>query len=92
MSHSFAEQGSLICKRCGRSFKTDIWLIVDVVERPDLFERIRAGTLHEIRCPHCDKGYEPRLVNEPSKVIAKKIRLTPIIFMKNGMCPHFPGR
>lgn len=30
------------------------WLIVDAQERPDLAQQVRAGTLHQVTCPHCN--------------------------------------
>ena len=56
MPHSFSQTASLTCPQCGRDFSAEIWLIVDADEHPDLLERIRAGTLHTITCPHC--GHE----------------------------------
>jgi hypothetical protein len=56
MSVSFAQEADLLCPRCGQSFRADVWLIVDAAERPDLLERVRAGTLHTLSCPHC--GHE----------------------------------
>ncbi|MDW8064898.1 MAG: CpXC domain-containing protein [Anaerolineae bacterium] len=53
MSHSRAEIISRTCPRCGQSFQGEIWVIVDVQERPDLMERIREGALHAVTCPHC---------------------------------------
>ncbi len=53
MTHSFAQQVSLSCPRCGRNFDAELWLIIDTAERPDLLERIRNGTLHDVTCPHC---------------------------------------
>jgi DNA-directed RNA polymerase subunit RPC12/RpoP len=53
MPTSFGQTLSLTCPRCGQSFQAEIWLIVDAAERPDLLEKIQAGTLHQIPCPHC---------------------------------------
>ena len=53
MANSFAENASLTCPECGQPFTADIWLVVDAAERPDLAARIRAGTLHDLPCPHC---------------------------------------
>ena len=69
MPHSFSQTASLTCPQCGQTFSAEIWLIVDAEERPDLAERIRAGTLHALTCPHC--GYQgqvdaPLLVYTPS--------------------------
>lgn len=40
----------------------EVWIIVDLDERPDLLARLRARALHTARCPHC--GYEAT-VNAP---------------------------
>jgi tetratricopeptide (TPR) repeat protein len=53
MPTSFGQTLSLTCPRCGQSFQAAIWLIVDAAERPDLLEKIQAGTLHQVVCPHC---------------------------------------
>jgi tetratricopeptide (TPR) repeat protein len=53
MPTSFQQTLSLTCPRCGQSFEAAIWLIVDAAERPDLLEKIQAGTLHQVVCPHC---------------------------------------
>jgi hypothetical protein len=53
MPTSFGQTLSLTCPRCGQSFEAAIWLIVDAAERPDLLEKIQAGTLHQVVCPHC---------------------------------------
>ena len=53
MPASFQQTPQLTCPRCGQSFAAEIWLIVDAAERPDLLEKIQAGTLHQIPCPHC---------------------------------------
>ncbi len=58
MPHSYAETLTLTCAACGRDFDAEFWLIVDTAERPDLLERIRAGNLHDLACPHCgDAGH-----------------------------------
>ncbi len=54
--HSVAESAQASCPQCGQPVDLEVWLIVDVAERPDLAERIRAGTLHDVPCPHC--GHE----------------------------------
>lgn len=56
MAHSLSQEAELKCPQCGKSFQAEVWLIVDTAERPDLLERIRAGTLHTRPCPHC--GHE----------------------------------
>ena len=53
MPKSYYETESLICPQCEEEFRAKVWLIVDATERPDLVEKIRQRTLHEIVCPHC---------------------------------------
>lgn len=55
-AHSLSQKVELTCPQCGQSFPAEVWLLVDTAERPDLTERIRAGTLHDQPCPHC--GHE----------------------------------
>ncbi len=53
MANSYAQNASLTCPQCGRPFDAEIWLIVDVSERPDLADKMRSGSLHEVACPSC---------------------------------------
>ena len=53
MPTSFKQTQQLTCPRCAQPFEASIWLIVDAAERPDLLEKIQAGTLHQVVCPHC---------------------------------------
>jgi len=55
MPNSYARQFDLTCPECSENFTAEVYLIVDIDERQDLLERIRAGTLHDIHCPKC--GY-----------------------------------
>lgn len=67
--HSFSLAQTIICPSCGQEFAAKLWLIVDADERPDLVERIRAGQLHELPCPHCGEAAEidaPLLVYMPA--------------------------
>lgn len=56
MSHSHAETAKLPCRGCGELIEGEVWVIVDVDERPDLLVRLRAGTLHEMTCPGCGQA------------------------------------
>lgn len=51
MPHSCAETLTLTCAACGRDFDAEFWLIVDTAKRPDLLERIRAGSIHDADYP-----------------------------------------
>ena len=53
MEISFSHSETLTCRQCSRKFDGAIWLIVDTTERPDLLERLRKGTLHDLVCPNC---------------------------------------
>ncbi len=53
MSHSYAQPADLPCPNCHQTFHAELWLILDAAERPDLIERLRAGELHTLTCPHC---------------------------------------
>jgi hypothetical protein len=80
MSHSHAEPAALPCRACGELIEGDVWIIVDVAERPDLLARLRAGTLHDLVCPGCGRtatvdapllvyrpGAEPALLFSPAR-------------------------
>ncbi|MBN2549545.1 MAG: CHAT domain-containing protein [Anaerolineales bacterium] len=79
MPHSYAETASLTCPQCQQAFQAEIWLIVDTAARTDLLEKIRAGGLHTLPCPHCSQpvqvdaplllyrlGEEPALIFSPA--------------------------
>ncbi|HRQ38253.1 MAG TPA: CpXC domain-containing protein, partial [Chloroflexota bacterium] len=70
MTHSLSQTATLTCPQCGQPFTADIWLIVDASERPDLLDRIRAGMLHDLPCPHCNHEGDvdaPLLLYRPSE-------------------------
>jgi hypothetical protein len=80
MSHSHAEKAKLPCRNCGELIEGEVWVIVDVAERPDLLARLRAGTLHELSCTACGhaatvnapllvyrSGAEPALLFSPAR-------------------------
>ncbi len=51
--HSHAETAALPCRACGVVYESQVWIIVDAAERPDLLARVRAGALHDTTCPGC---------------------------------------
>lgn len=53
MTHSFAQKAELTCPKCQKTFTSNVWLIIDGDERPDLLKKARQGTLHRVPCPHC---------------------------------------
>jgi len=70
MTRSLAITPQITCPRCEKTFEPDIWVGIDVKERPDLLERVRNYTLHQLTCTHC--GYEfgvdaPLLVYRPGE-------------------------
>jgi len=79
-THSHAESATLPCRSCGHIFESEVWVVVDVDERPDLLARLRAGTIHDLACPECGRvatvnapllvyrpGAEPPLLFSPAK-------------------------
>jgi hypothetical protein len=57
MERSFAQTIELTCVGCGQPFTSDVWLIVDAAERPDLVAQIEVGKLHLVQCVHCGTPY-----------------------------------
>jgi CHAT domain-containing protein/exonuclease VII small subunit len=53
MPNSYYETVEFDCLKCFQQFEAEIWLIVDTHERPDLVEKIRQESLHEVSCPRC---------------------------------------
>lgn len=52
MDHSISINSTLNCPECGQPFDDEIWLIVDIKERPDLLQRLFNNGLHEVTCPN----------------------------------------
>lgn len=52
-SYSYIEEEPITCPNCGLTFEMDLCLIMDVSERPDLFERFREEKIHDYTCPGC---------------------------------------
>lgn len=48
MPNLSATTAQLTCPDCAQNFQTDVWLIVDIAERPDLVEAIEETLLHDI--------------------------------------------
>ncbi len=60
------------CVRCRSLYTPELYVIVDVRERPDLVQRIKDGVIHCAICPHCgvvmDFGM-PLLVYRPGAAV-----------------------
>ncbi len=79
MAVSFSQQTNLTCPECEAQFSGEVWLIVDASERPDLLQRIREGTLHDMPCPNghtrtvdaplllCRPDQDPPLLFSPAR-------------------------
>src|SRR5439155_24125915 len=53
MPLSYSESTILTCPSCRQAFTSEVWMLVDAAERPDLAEALRDGTLNVVACPHC---------------------------------------
>ena len=53
LTHSQFEPATLPCRACGQPVEAEVWIIVDVDERPDLLARLQSGALHDFACPGC---------------------------------------
>jgi hypothetical protein len=56
MPNSFSTTTELTCPDCQKPLSPDIWLVVDLDERPDLREKIVENTIHLVTCPRCGKS------------------------------------
>jgi hypothetical protein len=55
MAISYAEKATLTCPTCAERFASEIWMLIDAGEQPELAHALREGTLNLVTCPHC--GY-----------------------------------
>jgi hypothetical protein len=70
MPISYSEQVTLSCPACTQDFNTDVWMIVDVAERPDLAQALEDGSLDRVVCPHCGTtgpAGAPLLYHDPAR-------------------------
>ena len=71
MAHSYAEDSNFHCSQCGRHTTESVWSIVDIDERPDLFQKLMAQIIHDLSCSHCGKSIEkveaPLLIFRPKE-------------------------
>jgi CHAT domain-containing protein/tetratricopeptide (TPR) repeat protein/DNA-directed RNA polymerase subunit RPC12/RpoP len=83
MPNSYFQFINLTCPKCKNVFETNIWLIVDTAERPDLLEDIKTG--RQTSCPYCGHqgnlnvpvllyrpNAEPRLLFSPAQGISQE--------------------
>ena len=54
-THSYSQRIPLNCPSCGQIFDSELWLIIDTVERPDLVVRICDETIHNATCLYCSE-------------------------------------
>ena len=50
---SLSQYPPVQCVRCGARFQAELYVIVDIAERPDLAQRIRDDIIHCWPCPQC---------------------------------------
>lgn len=65
----------IVCDSCGKVYWPDIWLVIDIEQRPDLARRIQDGTITHLICPHCGHS-------------TKKDQLDLLIYRQSNR-PHF---
>jgi CHAT domain-containing protein len=53
MSISLATESQYECTACGHTGVADLWLLIDVSERPDLVKRTREKRLRVVQCEKC---------------------------------------
>src|SRR5687767_4467924 len=71
MPNSYSKIVEYICPDTKQAFTFEIWLIIDHDERPDLIEKLKAGTLHQVVSPFTNKTLVqldvPLLIFQPSR-------------------------
>ena len=58
------------CPKCGQSFITQMWSIIDLGEQPELKEQFLKGEINYAKCPDCGSGglmSIPMLYHDPQK-------------------------
>lgn len=51
--YSHSEPVQMRCASCAHNFTGELWLIIDVIARRDLYRKVLDGTIHQLRCPNC---------------------------------------
>ena len=73
MAHSYARSLGITCMKCGKRFSADVYMIVDVDERPDLLQAILKETFFMNTCPNCgDRAFLD----------------TPVLVFRRKQAPH----
>lgn len=69
MVESWSTVEVITCPACGGAHNWDMWVLVNLQERPDLLGQLQDGSIRQTRCPHCGQDVwlgKPLLVFNPS--------------------------
>ncbi|MFO7539534.1 MAG: CHAT domain-containing protein [Chloroflexota bacterium] len=72
MANSYAQTEDVTCPNCQHTWSANIWLLVDVDERPDLAGLARSEKWQNISCQNCDQALSfnaPLLLFWPSSTL-----------------------
>lgn len=93
MVNSYSEKINLQCPSCKKNTAENIWMIVDISERPDLLEQLMLGTIHDLTCSLCgeplDKVAAPLLIFCPNARPKLMFSPTPQTVDKEEAEQHF---
>lgn len=53
MALSYSESAVLTCPTCSQDFASEVWLVLDAQEHPELVAELKEGRLNLVACPHC---------------------------------------
>lgn len=56
MAKSYSATAGTVCHVCQEPFISDVWMIVDFQERPDLWDKCRDGSIYDATCPNGHTG------------------------------------
>lgn len=51
---SFSEKFQITCSHCGEEFFGDVWLVINMENKPSLLEHIKSGEFRSFSCPKCE--------------------------------------
>lgn len=57
---SILKQQSIVCPKCGERSDVDMWESVNVTIDPEMYEKVRDGSIFAYECPNC--GFKSRFV------------------------------